>query len=165
MIGTRSQNEKLGDLGFTDQEVGGLRSQEKHGGKLKTYPLTSIGADIRKDRQRLEEAKKGGDLDGDGKVEKDEKELVSAKVAVNAANTKRLNLNISPDNPDLRDAHGHYLSKSEDLAEAVAEYKDNRDKTRLSSSEKKAVSSAAGVSSSDKRPSTARKGGRGKVRY
>ena len=75
---------------------------------------------------------------------------------------KRLNLDISPDNPDLRDAHGHYLSKSEDLAEAVAEYKDNRDKTRLSKSEKKAVSAAAGVS--DKRPSTSRKGGRGRLK-
>ena len=105
------------------------------------------------------------DIDSDGKVEKDEKELVSAKAAVNVANSRRLNLDLTPDQPKLRDAHGHYLSKSEDLAEAVAEYKDNRDKTRLSSSEKKAVSSAAGVSSSDKRPSTARKGGRGKVRY
>ena len=113
----------------------------------------------------LKNTKKSADVDGDGKVEKDEKELVSAKAAVNVANSRRLNLDLTPDQPKLRDAHGHYLSKSEDLAEAVAEYKDNRDKTRLSSSEKKAVSAAAGVSSSDKRPSTSRKGGRGRTRY
>ena len=103
------------------------------------------------------------DVDGDGKVEKDEKELVSAKAAVNAANTKRLDLNLSPDEPALRDRHGHWLSKSEDLAEAVADYKDARGKTKLSTKEKNAVNTAAGVSNS--RPSTARKGGRGKVRY
>ena len=101
------------------------------------------------------------DLDGDGKVEKDETKVASAKAAVNDANTKRLDLNISPSNPDLRDAHGKWLSKSEDLAEAVAEYKDSRGKTKLSTKEKNAVNTAAGVS--DKRPSTMRKGGRGRV--
>ena len=108
------------------------------------------------------------DLDGDGKVEKDEKEVVSAKSAVSTANTKRLDLDISPDNPKLRDAHGHWLSKSEDLAEAVAEYKDNRDGGKSGSSaksERKAVGAGAGAGASDKRPSSGRKGGRGKVRY
>ena len=88
------------------------------------------------------------------------------------ANRKRLDLNISPDNPDLRDAHGKWLSKSEDLAEAVAEYKDNRKGERSGSSasaksERKAVGAGAGTGAgaSDKRPSSGRKGGRGKVRY
>ena len=108
------------------------------------------------------------DLDGDGKVEKDEKEVVSAKSAVSTAHTKRLDLDISPDNPKLRDSHGHWLSKSEDLAEAVAEYKDNRDGGKSGSSaksERKAVGAGAGAGASDKRPSSGRKGGRGKVRY
>ena len=93
---------------------------------------------------------------------KDEKELVSAKAKVNQANTDRLNLHISPDNPDLRDAHGKYLSKSEDLAEAVADYKGARGKTKLSAKEKSAVNTAAGVSG--KRPQNVRKGGRGRMR-
>ena len=117
--------------------------------------------------RRAEEAKSadvdpGSDIDSDGTVEKDEKELVSAKSAVNQANADRLSLDFTPDDSKLRDSHGNYLSKSEDLAEAVAEYKGNRDKTRLSDREKKSISMAVGVSGSDKRPQTSRRGGRGK---
>ena len=112
-------------------------------------------------RQKETSSSAGADIDSDGKVEKDEKEFVSARAKVNEANQDRLDLTLSPDNPKLRDAHGKWLSRSEDLAEAVAEYKDNRDRTKLSAKEKKAVSMAAGAS--DKRPTaTAGKPGRGK---
>ena len=96
---------------------------------------------------------KGDDLDNDGKVEDDEKEIADAKSKVSDVNQERLDLTLSPDNPELRDAHGKYLSASENLVVAVADYKDARrdDKPTLRSGKGDVVT--AGVSSgSDRRP-------------
>ena len=111
------------------------------------------------------------DLDGDGEVEPDEEEITSARDDVSAANARRLDLgDLGHRDPDLKVVNREWVDRSNDLAEAVSEFHQERERETADTQRRERATRIAerflNVTSAPGRAArSVTRGGRGKIRY